>query len=269
MKLPTNVRIETSPDRGQDQGQFDAGEDRPRADPVHRRRVHEVVRDVQEGGVDQHHRDAHELPHRDERDGDQRRALLAEPRLEQPAKPNRAEQRRRDPPERAEDELPREAHDHDGEHRRQEDQRAVEAAPGEAGQAEQHREREADAVLDDHVDGEEHAGVAQRVPEPRGPERVPEQAAEIGQPGEMQRARLVRLEEAEADGVHQWIDREQGVDRDRRQEERRRVPAAPPLLCAVHGPTPIADAAYTKSSGRPRPSPLPAPASWCGSPPAR
>ncbi len=67
-----------------------------------------------------------------------------------------------DAPQRRQDEVPGEADDHHREHRRQEDDGAVERLQLQAGQAEQARQRDADRILHRHVDGEEHEVVAQR-----------------------------------------------------------------------------------------------------------
>ena len=77
-----------------------------------------------------------------------------------------------DAPQRRQDQVPGEADDHDRQHGRQEDHRAIEALELEPRQAQQTRERDADRVLHQHVDGEEDQVVPGRVPERLRPDRV-------------------------------------------------------------------------------------------------
>ena len=107
--------------------------------------VHEVVRDVQKRRVDEHHRDADELPDRNERDGDEGRSLLPEEGREIAPEPHRAHDGLGDAPEGVEHQLPDEADDDDGQHRRQKQERPVDAAAGKMGKAQQHGEPEPDA----------------------------------------------------------------------------------------------------------------------------
>ncbi len=67
------------PDGGQDERQLDLPELRPAGEAVHFRRLDHVVGDGEEGGVDQHHGDAHELPDGDEGEGGQGVFLFAQP----------------------------------------------------------------------------------------------------------------------------------------------------------------------------------------------
>ena len=117
------------PDGGQDQRQLDL----PRRPgqlvmPSIVGGLDQLVGDRQQRGIDQHHRDADELPDRDQRDGEECRRFLAQPGREQEAQPEELQEHLGDAPERRQDQLPDEADDHDGQHRRHEDQRAVDGA---------------------------------------------------------------------------------------------------------------------------------------------
>src|SRR3546814_14563977 len=70
---------------------------------IDHRGVDEIVRNVQEGGVDQHHGDADELPHGDQRQGEERGVGLAEPRAEERAEPHRLQQPLGPAPQRSEE----------------------------------------------------------------------------------------------------------------------------------------------------------------------
>jgi len=73
------------------------------------------------------------------------------------------------------------------------------------------------------VDGEEDQVVGERIPELARPVRIVQKGVEILQPDEAAGSRFVAGIEAEADGVDERVDREQGVDRKRRREEHRDV----------------------------------------------
>ena len=81
-------------------------------------------------------------------------------------------------------------------------ERAVDGSPGQCRQAEEHRQREPDRVLHDHVDGEEDEVVPERVPERTRPARVGQKGDEIAEADEAQLRRLPSVAiEAEADRV--------------------------------------------------------------------
>ena len=147
------------------------------ADAVELGRLDHLVGDVEQGGVDQHHRDADILPDRDQGQGGERVLLLAEPGREQPLQADRTQHRRRHAPDRAQDQLPGEADDHHRQHGRHEDGGAVEGPARQVRHRQDRRERHADRVLHQHVDHEEVEIVPERVPELAGPALVEEQHA--------------------------------------------------------------------------------------------
>ena len=159
------------PDGRQDQRQLDVPEDAQLAEAVDARGVNQILGNVEQRGVDQHHRDADELPDGDQRQGDERGRRQAEPGREQRAEADRLQRALGDAPERRQDEVPGEADDDDRQHRRQEDQRAIEAAQPQVRQAQQPRQRDADRVLHQHVHDEEFQVVPAGVPERPRPDR--------------------------------------------------------------------------------------------------
>ena len=81
--------------------------------------------DAQQGSREEQHRDAHELPHGHQAEHDERRSAEAQPGQVELAQADDIQQALHDAPQRAQDQLPDEADDHDGQHRRREDERPV------------------------------------------------------------------------------------------------------------------------------------------------
>ena len=74
-------------------------------------------------------------------------------------------------------------------------------------------------ILHAHVHGEEDQIVAEGVPERFRPQRVAKQCFEVGEPDEMPGSGRVARVGRERHRRDQRVDREQGVDRDRRSEK--------------------------------------------------
>src|SRR5882724_2060689 len=135
-------------DRRQDEWKFYVEENAEMPEPVDARRI------------DQHHRNADELPDRNEGQGYERARFQAEPRSEQGTQPYGLQGARGYAPQRGEDQVPGESNDDNREHRRQEHDGAIETLKLQARQAQQSCERDADRVLHAHVHGEEDQIVA-------------------------------------------------------------------------------------------------------------
>src|SRR5208282_1604678 len=113
-------------DRRQYQRQLDVPENAELAETVDAGGVRELLGDVEQRRIDQHHRDANELPDGNQRKRNQRGRWQPEPGREPASQAYRLEGALRDAPERRQDQIPGKADDDDGQHRRQKDDGAVE-----------------------------------------------------------------------------------------------------------------------------------------------
>src|ERR1700730_7236688 len=96
-------------DRREDEWKFYVEEDAEMPEPVDARRVDQFFGDVEQGGMDQQHRNSDELPDRDEGQVTERAQFEAEPGGEQRAQPHGFQGARGYTPERGEDQVPGEA----------------------------------------------------------------------------------------------------------------------------------------------------------------
>ena len=112
-------------DGWQDQRQLYLPERRHSGYAVDLARFQNFIGDGKKGCVDKHHRDADELPDRDQRQRCQRVLLLPQPWRKQELEAHCIEHRRRDAPNGRKDEFPREADDHERQDRGDEDRGAI------------------------------------------------------------------------------------------------------------------------------------------------
>ena len=123
----------------------------------------------------------------------------------------------------AQDQLPGEADDDEGEHGRQEEDRSVERAAAQFRDGQERGQRDADRVLQQQVEDEEVDVVPQRLPKVDRPIRIAEQGGKVGEAHEG-RDVVDLAEEREPERIGERHDHQGRVDEEGRQQEHEDVP---------------------------------------------
>jgi hypothetical protein len=155
-------------------------------------------------------------------------AFEAQPGLVQVLQTEHPEEVAGDAPQGTQDQPPDEADQDDGEHRRKEQQRAEHRLEAGDLRAEQGGQQQPERVLHQHVDGEEHEVVPDRVPQEGRPVHVARQPLVVAEADEREGPIGQGSEGAEPQRVQQREDHERRVHQRRRRQEHDHVPGEGP-----------------------------------------